>query len=349
MDLFDSLNQFSKRIKSVQKQISTEEATKTAIIMPFFQLLGYDVFNPDEFIPEYVADVGIKKGEKVDYAIKIDNKLTMVIECKSINENLKNHSSQLYRYFATTNAKFALLTNGIHYKIYTDLENLNKMDKTPFLEFNLLNLKERDTLQIQKFHKSNFDIQSILNTAEELKYSTEIINHLNNQLSSPDDDFINYILNKIYSGRKTQNIIDRFKPIITKSFNIFFNEMVNKKLKTALDGNVSKEVASTSVIEPESESKIVTTKEELEGYYIVKNILTSTLDVSRVDYRDTERYFNVLLDNNIRKWICRLHFNSSKKYLEIRNSSSTQKYLLHNLYDIHKYSSEIIKVTSTLM
>lgn len=87
MDFIDQLRQFSKRVESMKDSIQTEEATKTAIIMPFFAMLGYDVFNPQEFVPEFTADVGIKKGEKVDYAIIKEEQPVILVECKSISEN----------------------------------------------------------------------------------------------------------------------------------------------------------------------------------------------------------------------------------------------------------------------
>ena len=139
MDFIDQLKQFSKRVESMKDSIQTEEATKTAIIMPFFAMLGYDVFNPQEFVPEFTADVGIKKGEKVDYAIIKEGEPVILIECKSIQENLDRHDSQLFRYFGTTTAKFAILTNGLIYRFYTDLDSPNKMDDDPlqFGEFRL--------------------------------------------------------------------------------------------------------------------------------------------------------------------------------------------------------------------
>ena len=149
MDFIDQLKQFSKRVESLTGSIQTEEATKTAIIMPFFSMLGYDVFNPQEFVPEFTADVGIKKGEKVDYAIIQDGTPVILIECKSITENLERHDSQLFRYFGTTPAKFAILTNGIFYRFYTDLEDANKMDKDPFLTINILDIRDN---QIGRAH-----------------------------------------------------------------------------------------------------------------------------------------------------------------------------------------------------
>lgn len=157
MDFIDELRQFSKRVESLKDLLPTEEATKNALILPFFQMLGYDVFNPLEFMPEFTADVGIKKGEKVDYAILLDNKPAILIEAKWCGEALDKHDSQLFRYFGTTEAKFGILTNGIVYKFYTDLDEPNKMDLSPFLEFNLLDLNDSVVQEIKRFCKERID------------------------------------------------------------------------------------------------------------------------------------------------------------------------------------------------
>lgn len=142
MDFIDQLKQFASRVENLKDQIATEEATKTSLILPFFQLLGYDIFDPTEFVPEFTADVGIKKGEKVDYAIFQNGIPIILIEAKWCGENLDKHSSQLFRYFGTSKAKFGILTNGLIYKFFTDLEEPNKMDEKPFMELNLLDIKE---------------------------------------------------------------------------------------------------------------------------------------------------------------------------------------------------------------
>ncbi|EIB6790495.1 type I restriction enzyme HsdR N-terminal domain-containing protein, partial [Enterococcus faecalis] len=157
----DDLKSLGKRVTKLKENIATEEATKTSLIMPFFQILGYDIFNPLEFVPEFTADVGIKKGEKVDYAIVIDSIPTMLIEAKSVNEQLTKHDSQLFRYFGTTTSKFGILTNGKEYKFFTDLEEPNKMDVSPFLTIDITNLKDTQIPEIAKFHKDTFDIDKI--------------------------------------------------------------------------------------------------------------------------------------------------------------------------------------------
>lgn len=267
MDFIDQIKQFSNRIKGLKDSIQTEEATKTSIIMPFFSMLGYDVFDPQEFVPEYTADVGIKKGEKVDYAILKDGKPCILIESKSISENLDKHNSQLFRYFGTTEAKFAILTNGIRYKFYTDLEQPNKMDAKPFLDVNILDIKENQVTELKKFSKSSFDVEKIFDTASNLKYSTQFKTVFANELQNPSDSFVSLFVSAVYDGKKTQSVIEKFRPILKASLNQYITENMNEKIKSAL--NAQEEPDETEEIEEDIKPKrnIVTTQDELEAYF----------------------------------------------------------------------------------
>lgn len=353
MDFIDQLKLFSNRVVKLKDQIATEEATKTSLIMPFFQMLGYDVFNPSEFVPEFTADVGIKKGEKVDYAILNDEgKPIILIEAKWCGENLNKHDSQLFRYFGTTSAKFAILTNGLIYKFYTDLENPNVMDEKPFFEFNLLDIKDSAVPELKKFNKQEFDVDAVFNTASELKYAGQIKQYLSQQLSAPNDSFINFLLGEIYSGRKTQNIIDKFRGVVKNSLNQFVNEIMNDRIKAALDQTQAKEtpylesitqVAATAQVEQvDEESKIVTTDEELEAFYVIKSILRPIVPPSRLAHRDTESYFGILLDDNKLKWICRLQLSGNKKYLILPDADKKGiKKPIESIDDIYDYQSDL--------
>lgn len=235
MDFNEQIKQLSKRISTLKNSVVTEEATKTSFIMPFFQILGYDVFNPTEFFPEYVADVGIKKGEKVDYAIIIDGKPCIFVECKSCNEDLDKHASQLFRYFAAAPVKFGILTNGIVYRFYTDLEKDNIMDLEPFVEVNLENINESGIKALMKFRKETFDKSNIYKAAEELKYSTLIKKVFEDEFDTPSDEFVRFVLNDIYTGKKNKNMVEKFKPMVRKAFSAFINDIVNQKLNEVFD------------------------------------------------------------------------------------------------------------------
>ena len=345
MEVREKLQQFIARIPKLKESISTEEATKTSLIMPFFQLLGYDVFNPLEFIPEFTADVGIKKGEKVDYAIVIEDVPTILIECKPCSSDLNKYTSQLFRYFGTSTAKFAILTNGIQYKFFTDLEEPNKMDPSPFLTIDLLNLRDRDLNELLKFTKSNLDVVAILDSAENLKYGLLIKEWFASQLSTPDSDFIRLILNSIYDGVKTQKVVDSFAPIVSRSLNQYINDVINEKLKTALNTNESEDAAESNTISQskKEESKIITTIDELEAFAIIKSILRNEVDPSRIFYRDTQSYFGILLDDNNRKWICRITAKDTLLFFTIPDENKKEiRYNLNNLNDLYKYSTEIV-------
>lgn len=358
MDFIDQLKQFSKRVESMVGTIQTEEATKTAIIMPFFSMLGYDVFNPQEFVPEFTADVGIKKGEKVDYAIIKDDVPVILVECKSITENLERHDSQLFRYFGTTDAKFAILTNGIYYRFYTDLDSANKMDEDPFLTINILDIRDNQVPELKKFCKSFFDIGSIFSTASELKYAHEFKSIFTAQLEEPSDDFLRFFLQGCYSGPKTQNVIEKFRPILRKALNDLISEMMNDKIKVALGGSGGS--VSVSEIKPVDDPtpdntsdtaggkrvpNIVTTEEELEAYFIIKNLMSDLVDIHCITYKDTESYISILYKNNTRKWICRLKLTDSIKVLILPDEAKKDiKYTLQDIYDLPKYKEQLIAV-----
>lgn len=343
MDFPEEIKQFSQRIIKMTPSITNEESTKMSMIIPFFQLLGYDVFNPNEFSPEYTTDVGIKKGEKVDYAILNNNVPEILIECKWCGESLNKHDSQLFRYFATSPAKFAILTNGLSYKFYTDLEEANKMDMTPFLEIDMENLRDTSVNALKKFCKDSFDKDSIFSVASELKYSSLIKDWLRKQSTEISDEFAKTILSDIYDGLKTQKIIDKFKPIIQKSFNAYIGDLVNQKISSALiePENADSLEESAATIEPNS--KIITTEEELQAYNIVRAILTEEIPLDKVFYRDTESYFGILFDDNNRKPICRFNFDTKRKQLLLpdENKNFTRIYL-DSIIDIYKYKQELL-------
>lgn len=311
MEFIESLKQFSERVTMLKDTISTEESTKMSLVVPLFQLLGYDVFNPSEFCPEYIADVGIKKGEKVDYAILEDGQPTILIECKSCSDQLDKHSSQLFRYFGTSSAKFGILTNGIIYRFYTDLEESNKMDLVPFLEINMLQLKDSSINELKKFCKDNFDKDKIFSTAEELKYSSLIKGVLLKEFESPSDDFVRFILTDIYDGQKNQRVIEKFAPVVKRAFSALVNEIVNSKISSALSADSEEDAEENVNVEEEIPvSKIVTTEEEIEGFYIIRGLLAGIVPVEDIVYRDTESYFGILYTNNNRKPICRLNLDT---------------------------------------
>lgn len=343
MDFKDQIKQLSDRADKIKEQIQTEEATKNALIMPFIQTLGYDVFNPLEVVPEFVADIGTKKGEKVDYAILKDGTPIMLIECKWWGENLDSHNEQLYRYYNVTLAKLGVLTNGIVYRFYTDLDEPNKMDLKPFLEFDITKMKDDTIEKLKQYHKSYLDLNQLVDTASELRYSTDIKNFMAGQVKAPSSDFVRFLVGELYPGRATEKIIKQFTDIAKKALTEYLSDVVSDKLQTVLDDMKTKkenEVEAASVVE--EETKVVTTDEEKEGLFIIKSIVRQKFDVDRILSKDTQSYFGIFLDN-LKKQFCRLYFNGSRKQVSYFENKSEVKQEISTLDDIYKFSEQIIQ------
>lgn len=340
MDIQIKFKALAEKIEQMKDGIASEEATKTAFVLPFINILGYDIFDPTEVVPEFTADMGIKKGEKVDYAIMQGGKPILIMECKPCYEKLDLHDSQLYRYFATTKCRFAILTNGIEYRIYTDLEDANVMDSKPFITFNMTDMKENILTEIKKFQKDTFNIDSIIGSASTLKYVSNIKSFLAEEMLSPSDDFVRLFASKVYSGKLTTKVIEEFRGFVNKATAQTISERVNERLSNAISKEVSEQKSETEI---EETVKVVTTMDETEGFMIVKVILRRILPSERISDRDTQSYFGVLLDDNNRKPICRLHFNNDKKYIGLFDADKNEtKYVVETVDDIYKFETEIL-------
>lgn len=350
MDLIDELRALGTRIPKQIQHIKTEEATKHAFVLPFIGALGYDVFDPTEVTPELTADVGLKKGEKVDYAILREGEPIILFECKDCSANLDgSHASQLHRYFHVTKARFGVLTNGIVYRFFTDLEEPNKMDLKPFFEFNVLDIGEAQVQELKRFTKSGFNLEQAVSAASELKYTKEIKKFIAEQLVEPSEDFARFMVSKVYSGMKTQKVLAQFTDIIKRALNQFVNDMINERLKTALDSGrpAAEAPPDASADAPakgdgEDGPKIVTTEEEREAFLVVKAILREVVDPARIFMRDTASYCGVLLDDNNRKPICRFRFGANKLVLStITATKEEERVTLEKLDDIYKHADRL--------
>lgn len=345
MDFKEKLLTLAERVGRLKEQIHTEEATKMSFIMPFLNALGYDVYDPMQVTPECVCDYGTKKNEKIDYTVNIEGEPIMIIECKHWEQDLDKHKAQLFRYYQVSPAKFGLLTNGIVYKFFTDLETPNKMDDMPFFEVNILELRDSHIDKLREFSKDKYDVNTILNSANELKYVNAIRTLVNSLATAPTDDYVRFLAKQIYEGVVTAKVIEEFRPMIVRAHNQVIADNVNLRLKSAFAPEVpSVEPASEAPAqETEVDNKIITTEDEIQGYYIVKAILASTLDIERVTMRDAQSYCAILCDNNNRRPLCRLHFNAKQKYVEIFDDSKVGKREpISTVADIYKYADAII-------
>src|SRR5450756_140727 len=355
MGIADKVQENATKVRTEKASALTEEATKNAFVMPFIRnVLGYDVFNPSEIIPEFICDVGPKKGEKIDYALVHNGEVQILIEVKKVTEPLDvRHAHQLFRYFMVTSARVAILTNGEIYEFYTDLDAPNKMDNKPFLVLDLTAVDETLLPEVAKLTRESFDLDSVVSAAGELKYIGQIKRLLAAEFKEPSSELLRLFAAHISPGRPfTQRIRNELSPLATKATTQFLNEQVRERLKTALedDGGAVKDDIKVpvqmpgpdSVAEDELQGEIHTTEEELEGYRIVRAIVCAEVSASRVIGRDSRTYFAVILDNNRRKPIARLWFNRRQKYLGVFNSDKEETRLpIETLEDIYHHAAQL--------
>lgn len=351
MDFKDRIKLLSDRVEGLKSSIQTEEATKNAFIMPFIQSLGYDVFNPLEVVPEFVADIGLKKGEKIDYAIIKDDSPTILIECKHWNKNLDLHDGQLLRYFHVSKAKFGILTNGIEYRFYSDLEETNKMDEKPFFVFLMNDYKENQVEELKKFHKEIFNIASIMSSASELKYTSELKSLIQLELSNPTADFVRHFAKKVHNGAVSAKVLDQFTILLKRSAQQFITDIITNKFQTALNKEEEESKLKEAEYQNEKtskENKIVTTEEELEAFMIIKSIIRQVVDSKRITYKDTQSYFVICIDDSTRKTICRLRLGTNKSLILFDGNRNEIKHELNTIDDIFNFSEQLILMTSEL-
>lgn len=352
MEFAERLESLAAKVRNQASAIGTEEVTKNAFVMPFIStILGYDVFDPMEVVPEFTADVGTKKGEKVDYAIIRDGEVQVLIECKpSMGPLMIEHAGQLFRYFSVTNARIAALTNGTVWQFYTDLDAPNRMDAKPFLVLDLPDIDETLIPELQKLSKDSFDLDSIINAAEELKYIGALKREIAAQFREPSDDWIKFFTSRVYEGSFTQKVRQQFNVLVEKAAQQFLLERVNDRLKKALGVNgIARAAEPDQAVTEEAveadldrDTEIVTTLEELEGYQIVKAIGCGDVKPQRITHRDSKSYFAVLIDDNNRKPIARLHFNGKQKYLGLLDVEKVEKrHPISDLDEIYAHADAI--------
>lgn len=353
MDISERIKELETRSRHAMKHALTEEATKTSVILPLIQTLGYDVFNLEEVVPEFIADVGLKKGEKVDFALRIAGKLSVLIEVKPITMSLgAAQFSQLYRYFAVTEARLAILTNGREVWFFSDVDEPNKMDKKPFFVFDLQAYDEKQILEFSKFAKANFSIDKILETASTIKYRKAAANYIRAQLENPDDEFTKLVAKQIYDGSLTKSVLEQLRPAIQASLDEVIRDRIRDKLNVAFrpeplatDIDVEK-----STQEPDN-SEIITTQEEIQAFMIVRAIGARVAPIDRVTMRDAKSYCSIFVDDNNRKPVCRLYFNAkSTRHVRIFNSEKTEERIqIESLSDIYTHSDKIEAVIKSYL
>jgi predicted type IV restriction endonuclease len=237
MPLLDDLRQLAEQVKKRMVNVRGEEATKQALVLPFLQTLGYDVYDPTVVQPEYVSDFAKKRAagqaEKVDFALHAGGQPVIFIEAKPADAPLVNHDPQLARYFnATPAVKLAIITDGVKYRFFTDLTQPNVMDADPFFEFNLLKFSERDVENLSCYTCGAYSPDAVQGHAQELFFVEKVANIIGELLRNPSENFVRFLLDEVQlvQGRVTARVVERFVPIVKKSIHSTLVDMMTKSI-----------------------------------------------------------------------------------------------------------------------
>jgi len=356
MGFTEDIIKLSEQVRKRFDQVVGEEATKMALIVPFLSALGYDVYDPNEVMPEYVADFATRRAgqfEKVDYALAIDGSKVMLVEAKARGQKAEAHDGQLSRYFnGLLTTKVAIVTNGVEYRFFTDLRDKNVMDKEPFFTFNILEYDTKDIDNLKFFHRDNFEVTAITNHAEEMVYVKGMTQLLGNLLRSPSEEFVRFLVAELgtvapsyeIQGRITSKVIDKFKPIVKKSIQGSLVELMTRSLSQEItqpvELEVEQEIEEEEKQQESQESKVVTTAEEIAAFEKIKAITQTSISFNfELQYKDTASYFGINLGKST-WWFLRLYLSSQKKSFITRLSVDEVKSLASNF--------EVQEVTTSL-
>ena len=349
MDLIDHLQALAARAQQTSESLTNEEATKMALIAPFIQALGYDIFNPCEVKPEFAADLpGIKQGERVDYAV-LDRETgipKILVEAKPYRTDLSHtEMGQLSRYFAATHARIGILTNGRVFQFFSDLDNKNLMDTRPFAELDLFDLRSAPIEQIKQMSKSMFDLDLLLSSAERLKYLRAVKERIKEELTDPGEWLVRELIRDVVDAKRiSSQQIEKLKPVVIDAIKSYINDRINERLHTALEAEqaTKAEEEEEAATEAEAQEEGATfTEEEREGLYIVRAICATDVEPQRLSEKDTKTYCNVLLDGNSWKSVMRMYFNGTQKKLEIFDDQEPRMVSIDSLNDIYKHAERI--------
>jgi hypothetical protein len=285
-----------------------------------------------DLIPEYNADFGERISQKIDYAIVLNKKDTILIEAKKQTSKLSDkEAGQLNGYFNNTkNSKLAILTNGIEYRFYSDVVEPNIIDNKPFFQFNLSNYSEKDIELLIRFDKRFIKIKEIIESAQEIVFAESFEDSLFKELNVPSKDLL--------------KIIHRNMLFKTK-----FNEETQGKMISLINSSLLKCLYDKKVLDEASSNSlgVITTELETQAYHTIRTLLIQNKKISneRISYKDFKSFFNISVDDSSKKVICKLVFNDKSMKITIENN----EYILEHIDDLLKYKNELTNRTLFLL
>ncbi len=315
MDISNTIHDVADRVLKQVPYVQSEEATKLAMVNPFLtDVLGYDTADLTQVQPEFTADVGTKQGEKVDYALIHEGEPVILIEAKVTGTPLdKTDPSQLFRYFAALDsAQFGIFTDGVKYLFFTDIDKANVMDRRPFLNLDLSDIKTEALEEVVRFVRTEFDPSEIRENADALKYVQGLRERIAQEFRDPSDDFVRLLMSSVYDGLKTQAAVDAFRIHTQKALKSFVEVNLRERLAAAF----GKEAGETEIPSREN-ARTAINSDEVKAFFIIKALLHDVIDVDRLHLVQRTDHSAVLVDGSVRKLVCKLKLRDRPHNIEL--------------------------------
>lgn len=343
MPFEDDFSRHVDQVKARLPHIRGEEATKQALVVPLLSVLGYDVYDPREVAPEYIADFAKKKSngqmEKIDYVVRINGEPAIFVECKAADVGLDGHDAQLARYFnSTPSVRVAILTNGVRLQVFTDLQQRNIMDEKPWMDFDLRNAKQAEVDALKRFRKTDFSPDQVIGLAEEMLYYNVLVGFMSSQLRDPGEPFVRFVAGEMPGKpRVDKKLVDRLTPILRKAIHASIVDHVARSfsrepeveafapsaapaaaLSTPPSGSALAAAGGQTLAESQAREGVVTTAEELEAWNLVCKIVREKHPDGALSFRDAKAYFTIM-QKNLRKWFMRLGVEKQPYWVSFRH------------------------------
>lgn len=266
------------------ERATSEEATCQYLVLPFFQLLGYDPLNPDEIVPQDHASFADKFKNRVDYAIYKEGKPVIAVECKKVGELKGINRGEIKGYFnAVQTVKLGILTDGLTYELFTDTGAENMMDDEPFARLDLRETAEERIDQtamdaVMGLSKEKFDPATIGAEARRKIFYAAYIDALDKAMNQPAEDLVRLLMDSVkVEGKRTSKLIQEHTPLVKEAIQGYMDRKILERVGFANRQDI---VRATPAPATESELKQEESRQEI----VASGIETTEAELFIYDY-----------------------------------------------------------------
>jgi predicted type IV restriction endonuclease len=296
------------------KKSSSEAATSQYLVLPFFQLLGYDPLDPEEVIPEAHASFSDKFKNRVDYAICKDSVPVVAVECKRVGTLSEGHRGELKGYFnAVPSVKLGVLTDGLVFELYSDTREPNLMDDEPFVRIDLTEVAagrigDHALDALLRLQKGTFDPADVGSDARKKIYVGQYLRVLEQNFRTPAEPFLRGVMDVAQiEGRRTTKMVEEHGPYVFQAMQAFLDKKILERVGFAERADLVR------VEEPAAAAPVAAAVAEAPPEVVVDSgIVTTETELGIYEYARTRLAFLVRDEELFHKLTSHLRYEDFK-------------------------------------